>query len=133
MGYDNPRVKLEDTTMDVIMKMSDGNPGAINVMMCMLKDGGIIDPADVMGGFGSILFMDTLDIYGSKIWILFNDLCGRNLSKTIALLRAVQLGFMRESELHTAIDANSIGESRLAGLVAQVTAHLPDFKLTETV
>ncbi len=86
------RIKLEMTTMDVVMVMGEGNPGAMTVLVALLRDGGKIDTDDASGGLGSILTMDSLGIYGPNIWGLFKDVCGQNLMKTIAMLRAYQMG-----------------------------------------
>jgi hypothetical protein len=88
----NERIKLEMTTMDMLTAMSDGNPGAITVLMFLLRDGGKIDTDDAFGGLGSILTMDSLGIYGPSIWMLFKDVCGQSLMKMIAMLRAYQMG-----------------------------------------
>lgn len=38
--------------MDVVVKMSNCNPGAMNVIMLLLTEGSNIDANDVMGGYG---------------------------------------------------------------------------------
>lgn len=86
------KIKLEDTTMDVIKKMSDGNPGAIGVVMQIINKGAEIDPQDFMGGMGAVLMLDTCEVYGTDIYVLFNDKCDSDIRKTIMIIRAVQLG-----------------------------------------
>ncbi|MFZ2950919.1 MAG: hypothetical protein WA003_15700 [Desulfuromonadaceae bacterium] len=61
------RIELTDTPMPMIMKMSDGNPGAVNVLCRMLKEGEAIDRDSALGGYGALLGMDTHGIYGSRI------------------------------------------------------------------
>ena len=85
------RIKLTDSTMDVIIKMSDGNPDAMNVLMQMLQPNKI-DPDNGLGGLGAILMLDSLGIYGTDIYVLNSNICERNLAKMLAVLRAVQLG-----------------------------------------
>jgi hypothetical protein len=127
MSYDKPRIKLEDTTLDILTKMSDGNPGALNVMMQLLKEGRAIDPDDFMGGLGVILSLDTHDIYGSHIWILFKDVSGSDLVTMCALLRAVQLGYLSESELVNAISNHKMEPARIQEMVQKVKDRLPKF------
>lgn len=86
------KIKLQDTVQDIVLKMSSGNPGAITVLCDLANKGAEIDPQDFMDGLGSILMLDTCEIYGTDIYVLFNDKCGRDLRKTIMILRAVQLG-----------------------------------------
>ena len=71
--------------------MSEGNPGAMAVLMQMLTTN-TIDPDNALGGLGAILMLDSLGIYGTDIYVLHNDICGRELVKTLAVLRAVQFG-----------------------------------------
>lgn len=44
------RIELTDSAMDVFMKMSDGNPGAISAMMDIHQNAEAIDPQAMMGG-----------------------------------------------------------------------------------
>ena len=86
------RIQLTDTVMDIMLKMSDGNPGAAITLVEMLQTGGIIDPDNAFEGLGPILSLDSYGIYGTDIYVLHNDICGRDMVKTLAVLRAVQLG-----------------------------------------
>lgn len=111
------RIGLKDTTFDVISKMSDGNPGAINVMATVINHGAKIDPDNGLGGVGYLLSMDTAEMYGPDIWIHWKDICGQNLDVFLATFRAKQLGLRR-----------SLIE-RVDTVVADVQAVLPNFAL----
>ena len=78
----NTRLTLDDTVMTSIMKLAEGNPGAMRVCSEIMKNGEKIDPQG-MGGFGSLLSIDSLGIYGSRIWLLYKDICRENLVYTI--------------------------------------------------
>lgn len=78
--------------MDVMMCMSDGNPGAMSVLIRLLKEAQLIDPQDVFGGLGTIMSLDTHGIYGPRIWMFYKDVCKQDLMSMIAVLRADQLG-----------------------------------------
>ena len=93
------RITLQDTLMDVLVKMAEGNPGAITAMMDILDKHDAIDPQAVMGGLGAIMLFDTLEIYGSSIYIIWNDKCGKDVRKLLVLQRSCQLGFMPDSKL----------------------------------
>lgn len=93
------RITLKDTGRDVLVKMADGNPGGLSAMMEMLKHGESIDPQCFMGGMGAILSLDTLGVYGTEIYVLWNDQCKRNTRELLMLLRANQLGFISDSEI----------------------------------
>ena len=105
MSYDNPRIKdFNMATLDVIKVMSEGNPGAVSVLTQFLTEGEKIDPDDFMGGFGPIFGLDTLDCYGPEIWMLYKDVCKENINTTLGMLRAVQLGFLKDTDLKLAIN-----------------------------
>lgn len=120
------RIELNDSMDSIFAKMSENNPGALGVLVSMLTHNAKIDPDDLLGGFGSILFLDTLGIYGPRIWVFYKDVCGQNIVKTVGLLRAVQLGFCQDEELNHAIDNRGEGID-IPALLAQVRERLPAF------
>lgn len=58
-----------------------------------------------MGPFAHLLNIDSFNIYGCKLWILYKDICGSSILKTIAVLRALQLGLLKDHLLRQAIDS----------------------------
>lgn len=93
------RIQLTDHPISIMGKMSDGNPGALLAVCEVIKNGATIDPQDIMGGLGAILLLDSWEIYGPDIYILYNDQCKRNVRSLIMLLRACQLGLLERSKL----------------------------------
>lgn len=98
------RIKLHDSTQSAVVKMADGNPGALTVMIGLLKITPEVDPTNMLGGFGFVLLLDTFEIYGERIWMLYKDFCQEDIEKTIFVLRACQMGIMSLRELNFAID-----------------------------
>ena len=129
------KIKLSDSTMDVVVKMSNGNTGAMSAIMEMLKpENKDIDPDSFMGGMMKVLSLDTLGIYGTDIYILYNDICERNMIKMFAVLRAHQLGFLSSSVLIDAChrqDRSGKEMIDVEGLYEKVTKQLPNFKKVE--
>ena len=80
-------IDLTDSMMSAIMKLSEGNPGAMQVCMKIMDKAEEIDPDAMLGGLGVLLSLDTHQIYGSKIWMLYKDMCGEDIVKTLAVLR----------------------------------------------
>lgn len=113
--------------LDAVVALAEGNPGAVTVMGDMLRDGGRIDP-DSFGGYANILDLDSYGIYGSRIWMLFKDVCRQSLPRTIAILRAVQLGYLDEKTLNHAIDNRGEGLD-VEAMVAKVKERLPNFQV----
>jgi hypothetical protein len=122
------RIELKDTMIDVITKMSGGNPGALTVCMKILERGAQIDPDDAMGGLGALLSLDTCGIYESRIWMFYKDVCGEDLAKMLAIERSCQLGFISRNTLNHAIDNRGAGID-VDGLVRQVKDRLPAFTI----
>lgn len=125
MSYDNPRISPTDSIQSMVIKMSDGNPGAINVMMAVLLETGSIDPDNILGGLGVILSLDAHDIYGSDIWCLFKDGCGQDMTTMVGALRAVQLGHLGINELKSMVERRD--QSGIAALLPAVRKQLPNF------
>lgn len=112
--------------MDALIKMTEGNPGALTVCMELIKKADAIDPDSLIGGFGKVLTLDTFEIYGPAIWMLYKDVCQQSLVLTIAALRAVQLGFRSPEDLHHAI--NNRGDGWDAEVECEkVKGRLPNF------
>lgn len=125
----NERITAKMTAEQMVMAMSDRNPGACAVCMQLLKNGDKIDPDAFCGGLASILDLDMLGIYGHRIWGLYKYVCGSNLSKMIAVLRANQLGQLagvNKQVLDHAIDNNG-SDIDFEAVMKEVKNHLPNF------
>lgn len=126
------KLDLNSTFQDIILHVSEGNPGALQVCMSILKENEIIDPYDWVAGIGTLLRLDDMNIIGSKIWILFKDICECKLSHFLGLLRANQLGYLTDFDIHNAIN-NSRGKIVFdkKEILQKVKNRLPNFKLEE--
>ena len=127
----NERItSLEMNYLDIIKVMSKGNPGAITVLMGLLAKGKKIDPDCFAGGHGHILLLDSYNIWEDRIWMFYKDLCGENLSRMIAVLRACQLGKIKEKTLHTWINDGLNHRDDADAAIAKVKASLPKLVVT---
>lgn len=124
------KLTLDDNMMSMCMKMSEGNPGALTVCMRLLKEAPEIDTDDIMGGLGTFMMLDTEEVYGSKIWMLYKDVCKEELWKMVAVIRACQLGFVSKNTLHNAIENYGKGLN-VDECVSNVKSQLPGFKSPE--
>lgn len=124
------RIKLTDSTPGAVVKLAEGNPGAVVVCVELLKQTPVVDPDSALGGLGSLLSLDSLGLYGSDIWLLYKDICGEDIAKMIAMLRARQLGFLSKQQLVGAIKAAGAREDTgldVESLLKQVQEKLPRF------
>ena len=120
------RLDLHDTALDAMVKLAEGNLGAANVLTRLLSDGAKIDLDNRLGGLGSLLSLDSLGIYGSRIWMLYKDVCNQSLITTVGVLRGWQLGLISTSSLQQAVDNYGDGLD-IEAILAQVKAQLPGF------
>lgn len=122
------KIQMTDSTMDMMVKMSEGNPGALTVCMRILQQTRQIDPDNALEGLGPIFALDTLNLYGSKIWMLYKDVCGEDVSRMLALLRGNQLGFVTDEQIQHAVENYGEGID-LSDVCKKVTDRLPNFNL----
>lgn len=70
---------LNDTVQTVLVKLSEGNPGALSALCEIAKDARAILV---------FLTLDSLGIRGSHIWLGFNNVCKRDVGKFIVRIMA---------------------------------------------
>lgn len=78
-----PRINLKGTTLDALIVMSEGNPGAAVALSELLKN-------DDEGGLSLILWLDQWGIYGTDIYVLYSDICRKDVKKMAAVIRATR-------------------------------------------
>lgn len=120
------RLELTMSPADMIVALAEGNPGAMTVMLRMVNNNEKIDPMDWAGPFGPLLSLDALGIFGCRIWMLYKDVCKENLVHTLALMRSVQMGITRDTDLQHAIDNRGDGIDLLDTL-KKLAIDLPQF------
>jgi len=97
-----PRItNLNLPTLELIKVLAGNNPGAMNVCVLILKVGDKIDPDSADGGVMPLLLLDTLEIYDTDIWLLYKDICGMDIVKMLAVLRACQMGGLADCTLES--------------------------------
>lgn len=124
------RIKLNDQLFDVFAKLSDGNPGALNACSELFNKTEEIQPNNFLGGLGNLLLLDTFGIYGTDIYILYNDICDRNIARMIAVLYATQLGFFdsrRLADIAHRQDYSGRNMIDVIGLYKQIKENYPEF------
>jgi len=73
---DREPIKLTDTMKETIIKMCEGNPGGLRVLMEVYSK----DPIH-------ILTLDDMNIRGWQIWVGYKDYCNCDLDLFIAKLK----------------------------------------------
>jgi hypothetical protein len=83
----NGKISPTMSVTDVIVLLSRGNPGAVNVMAMMVKRAGA-DVAAQANKFFLLLDLDDMNIRGDMIWIGFKDFADKNLDVFEAAIKA---------------------------------------------
>ena len=70
-----PAVDLNGTTLDLLVLMSEGNPGAAKVLTELAKT----EPR----GLAAILHLDEMNMRGAQIWAGLKEYCDGDINKLI--------------------------------------------------
>lgn len=98
----NQRISLNDDLKTCLIKLAEGNPGALTAMIEMCKISEEIDFDSAFGPYTPLINLDDFGIYGTDIYVLWNDICDRDTIKTIGVLRATQMGLFDNNILKDA-------------------------------
>jgi len=130
------RLDENGTLEDTLTKLSEGNPGALHVCLNSYRFSPIIDPDNALGCNAPLHILDTFGIYGSRIWILYKDVCGEDIVKFIAVLRGMQLGIVdavKLSDVLNSEDRLSLSENNIDVdyILMKVEGRFPYFNTQE--
>lgn len=100
------KIGLQTTKGDLVVTMSERNPGALDVLIRMMeKENGMFD----------ILNLDDMNIRGSQIWVGYKDHCGEDIDSFVGLVKK------RDKSLVETINNNSGSEERAVSSGASYT------------
>lgn len=91
------RANLTGSIEDLLVKFSGGNPGAATTLMSIIQ-------YDFLTGCRALMVLDELGIYGSRLYMLWNDCCDRNPKKVIRVLDAYLSGHLESETIDEHID-----------------------------
>lgn len=95
------KLTLNMSIAKLLAEMSEGNPGALTALVELIDDNET-DTDNFMKEVGSVLMLDELGIYGTAIYVLYNDICERDIVKVQAITRACQLGLISSNRVKDA-------------------------------
>lgn len=98
------RINLLDTMEETIVNFSEGNPGALQTLMELFK----LDPNKM---FQNLLTLDRMELYGSKIYMLWNDCCDRKIEKVNKIIKLYRSGKIKQSDIEERIKNVGYGKS----------------------
>ena len=118
------------SVVEAINAITEKDPGAVLVCGKLMEMMDKIDPDCIWGVLGPLFSLDSLNIYGKRIYAFWHNVCDEDLVKMIAVMRAEQLGQLAEVNRATidhAIDNYGEGLKDLDTVVAAVKERLPNF------
>ncbi len=119
------RIELHDSGVDIAAKLSEGNPGALSVIVEIAQRARVIDPAHILGPIGYFHSLDSAGIFGSEIWRLYKDVCGEDIRVLLTLLRASDFGIVSGERLR--LECREPGHLDFAIILAQVRERVSGF------
>lgn len=125
-SFGNERIQLSMSLLDAVMTVAEGNPGAITAIAELMLVVERVDPTSALGKFGPLLTLDTYGVYGSDVWLLYKDVCGKNSKKVLLLLRCVQMGVISHAALSRAIN-DRVHTFDFEELLETLQKRLPEF------
>jgi hypothetical protein len=98
------RIELSDTLLSAMMKMckeengNGSNPGCADFLIELTQKKDWKAGGENMG-FMYMLYLDSIGLYGSKAYMLWNDCCRRNLEEVELVLRNYQMGYLSKEKI----------------------------------
>ena len=90
---------FEDSIIQCVTKLADGNPGAASCL-CRLLEITFKNPHNLpINGANMLLLLDRWGIYGTDIYVLWNDICDGDFVKVLELLSATYLNLLNPAVL----------------------------------
>ena len=101
------KLNMHETFSDIILKLSEGNPGAMTTLFEIMKH---FDNNEVEF-LGTFLVIDSMELYGSHLYMLWNDCCDRDISKVIKVIRKYCDGEISDNDISERIKNVGYGKS----------------------
>ena len=86
------RLKIFGTIEDNFKIFSDGNPGALTALFELMKQA-----EDRTGLF--LITLDRMQLYGSHLYMLWNDCCNRDINKVIKILELYEREIITQKDI----------------------------------
>ena len=83
------------STSEMIITIADGNQEALNCLVNLVQ---------TRYGLLELLLLDTLEIYGDDIEILWKHQCNESMTDFLALLRDCRHGKYSKEEIHAMLE-----------------------------
>ena len=96
------KINLGMSIIDAMAELSEDNSGCVT-FLCELADYHKGTPDFLL----DLLFFDNNEIYGSKLYMLWNDCCNRNIEKTVETIK-----MLRDKQVSKEVIHKNLGRGR---------------------
>ena len=100
------KIQLNTSMQELASLMSEGNPGALSVLMPLMTDDPLI-----------LLDLDDMNIRGPQVWVGYKDFCGEDLEKFKQCVRD------RSEQMVSAINDECIYENDFGSFTERAVTH----------
>lgn len=90
------KINVGDTVATMAIKMGEGNPGGLSVVIRLINHKG----KSGSDGMLHLLLLDVLEIYGSKLWMLYKDCCGEDFDVLIKTILSFDIKVLTKEQIH---------------------------------
>ena len=121
------RVKWDMTRLEMVAALSEGSVDAMLACYRILAHGKAVNPA-LISDIQPLLWLDTLGVYGPRIWTLYTGVCRRDIGELIALLSAWYIGIVHGLAITNA--SYGLGTIYVRAVIGELKKHVRDFDET---
>lgn len=98
------KLDIFGTIQDNFIKFSEGNPGALSTLFELLKQA-----QDKTALF--LITLDRMELYGSHLYMLWNDCCNRDINKVIKILELYEREIITQKDIDERVKTVGYGKS----------------------
>ena len=91
--------RLKDDFNDVLIKMSEGNPGSLRVLFEILE----AKENDIFASLEVFSTLNDMKLYGAHLYMLWNDCCGNDINKTLLVIQKYREGKITDDDINERI------------------------------
>ena len=101
------KIKNIDNIQEMLLDMSEGNPGALTTCFEILRE----TSKNPIKAIPLFLTLDTMELYGSHLYMLWNDCCDRNIKEVIKVIDGFMTGKITKKDINERIKNVGYGKS----------------------
>jgi len=120
------QIDLMDTPAAAVIKLAEGDRRAAFACVALVKIVEKAEPTAAFGPFTGLMILDRIELRGAPIGRLYDDLCGGDATKALALLHAVRLKLISLPTLRMALSGGA-GLIDVDAVLERVRREMPGF------